>query len=160
MITPPIYAELRFISDCLCERLEEEGAGGLCWCGPYAGGGVAWDHCSECSGDACGMAWTRLVGASQYETFPVASVDFNCRKYDLYEIEVGVVRCMSTTDNGEPISEAEMLLVVQRQLADERAMRLSLKCCGAEFIQPRFYTPLGPLGMCVGGLWTAAIGIE
>jgi hypothetical protein len=159
-VVPVFAAALLDLSECLCENLETVGAGPVCWCGPISGAEPAWDYCSECGNDVCGMAWVRLVSAAPFTTFPNPDPSPGCNKNLMYTVELGAMRCVPYPSGGEPPSVTAMAEVTLRQWADAQAMYRALRCCNQPLVTAQTYQPFGPTGGCVGGAWLASIGIE
>jgi hypothetical protein len=143
---------------CVCDRLETHGGGPVCWCGLYPGDEVSWEFCGACDGDACGMAWVRLMGVFPYSTFPVPAPDLNCTLPLAWQVEVGALRCLPESDDlPAPDQLAGTSLTM---MADATALYQALRCCSASQVAPELWTPLGPQGGCVGGAWSAYLAVE
>jgi hypothetical protein len=162
LIVPPFAGALLLLADCLCERLADTPGGSPCWCGILPGASPAWDYCGgECNDGACGMGYVRLDLTNPSESFPTATLDYNCTKPLAHRVEIGVLRCMPILDDGEvpdPTVLAEVALV---QWHDMWAAYRALTCCGAfTDVVVEQYLPLGPEGGCVGGAWYGWIGVD
>lgn len=157
--SPVMMLALVDLAECLCAELAATGAGPTCWCGLVPGAEVAWDYCTECTGDVCGMGWVRVIGLFPYDTFPVGVVDDRCIRPLAVAVEVGATRCLHVPDGGEPPTEAAMLEATLAQSADALAMWRALKCCDTPLAVQQ-YTPIGPTGGCVGGTWLAYIPLD
>lgn len=161
---PSVQAILLELVDCVCTSLADNGAGPTCWCGLYPGETISWEYCGgECDEGACGMGWVRATTVFPYETFPVPVIDSRCQRPLAWGVEVGALRCMSMGQ--EIASPEEMADTSLSQVLDARALWLALKCCqdnnGRSIeISPDVYTPVGPLGGCVGGFWTAFLTLD
>jgi hypothetical protein len=137
---------------------------------------VSFDYCGEggCDLDGCGngQAWVRLVNVQavvrQSETGTSTGVAFtSCRGEYIFQLEMGVTRCIPGVDaSGNPPTTEELLEATRFQLADMDTMRRAITCCFAtdrqwgenRGVQMESYTPVGPEGGCVGGYWTFYIG--
>lgn len=137
---------------------------------------VSFDYCGNegCGINGCenGQAWVRLVSIQavvrQSTTASTSGVAFtSCRGDYIFQLEMGVTRCISGLDpSGNPPSTEELLESTRFQLADMDAMRRAITCCfatdrgwgDARGVQVDSYTPVGPEGGCVGGYWTFYIG--
>lgn len=155
---PPVAIALVELADCVCDQLASTGAGPTCWCGVYPGAEVAWDYCGECDGGRCGMGWVRLRAAFPYDVFPTGIIDFRCKKPVAWSVEVGALRCLPTTPDGMLPSPAQMTEAAIDQAADARALHTAISCCGLD-VAVESYLPLGPLGGCVGGVWSAYLEV-
>lgn len=131
-----------------------------CRVGLYPGLEVAWDNCGEggCSGRD-GQLWANIVAID-----PVSSATGNGSPCDTYTwtAEVGIVRCAAgPTSSGQPPSIERVEQDAWRQGADADAIRAALRCCAEgrsnenlrDVVLPS-WRPLGPDGLCVGGVWT------
>ena len=96
---------LTALADCLCEELTTNGAGPLCWCGVVPGLTVSLEYCETCSGDSpCGMGWVRVVTVTPTDVFPLPSLEPNCRRPLVWQVEAGAMRCMPVPANGEMVT--------------------------------------------------------
>lgn len=158
---PGIFQLLLEISDCVCRELSEGPVGPVCLCGPVPGLSPAWDGCTGCDNDACGMAYVRLGPVTPYESFPIPEVEgVGCRRPLMYTVVAGALRCMPTPDGGGPLSNQESAEVSVRQWADMWSLYRAIKCCPASLISVGAYQPLGPQGACVGGEWTFWVSLD
>lgn len=150
-----VWPLLTDLASCLCREITDAGLPEPCFCGVLPGAQVALDYCTSCDDGRCGMAWTRLAAI-----LPVLSetpVPRRCQVGLVISIEAGVVRCAPMPDDdGNPPSMAEQFEATALQMADQAAIQRALLCCsGIEAPVLGAYQPLGPLGGCVGGSWTA-----
>lgn len=165
-ITPPIVlptkAELMLaeLVDCVCSQLATNGAGPTCWCGLYAGQNVAWDYCSDCGNDQCGMGWIRVVNVYPYEIFPQQVVEARCVRPLAWAVEVGALRCLPIPHDGGPLPVPTMADVALAQYRDIEALHAAIQCCELPLHALGPYQPVGPEGGCVGGFWLAYIDPE
>ena len=158
-IAPPAVAlALIDLADCVCHELTATGAGPTCWCGLYPGASVSWEYCGSCSGGYCGMGYVRATGVFPYDGFPNPVIDFQCAKPLAWGIEVGALRCMPVSDDGEIASPVVMSEVTLGLILDAKALYRAVKCCGYDVAMERYY-PSGPAGGCVGGYWTAYLDL-
>lgn len=157
---PTIMPYLSALVDCMCEQLAETGAGEPCWCGILPGLVVSLEYCETCNTDhPCGMGWVRVAAVFPYETFPTPTLDPHCRLPVGWQIEAGAVRCMPVPGDGEILPPDAMTLVALNQMADAEAIHRALLCCEAPEVVVELYQPIGPDGGCVGGFWTAYLGL-
>jgi hypothetical protein len=73
-------------------------------------------------------------------------------------IEVGALRCFPILEDGEILAPNDMNHLAAEQMQDAHALYRALLCCDAPSMVVQAWTPLGPEGGCVGGMWTAFIG--
>jgi len=155
VIRVPIADYLSELLECLCSSVAEYGQGPVCWCGIHPGDNASWDLC-ECGDGSCGKAWVRLGSAFPYETFPAASLQSQCELPVAYTVEVGIMRCMPTMELDGSAPEADVVSDVALGIAiDQAALLRAINCCQSSHIKSvEAWQPLGPLGACVGGVWT------
>lgn len=159
-IAPPAIAvALLDLTECVCTELATTGGGPMCWCGLYPGLTVSWDYCGECEGDKCGMAYIRLAGVTPYDLFPFPAVDDRCVKPLAWGIEIGALRCFPTPADGSLVDPNTMAEVAMIQVLDAQAVWRAIKCCGID-LAVEAWRPLGPLGGCVGGAWSAFAALD
>lgn len=158
-ITQAVVVALAELGDCVCAELTQTGGGEPCWCGLYPGQQVAWESCGECSGGRCGMGYVRVAGVFPSESFPVAAIDRRCTLPLVWAIEVGALRCFPYTSDGDAPPPTEMADAAVVQILDASALHRAIKCCSVE-VAVQSYTPVGPMGGCVGGYWTAFLAVE
>lgn len=142
------------IASCLCLELADavrEGNAQPCICTVMPGAVVAFDYCEE-----GGMAWARLAGILPVEN----TQPYTCAvEYDV-TVEIGILRCApGLGEDGELPTMPEQLAASMQQQFEMGLMHKVLSCCAttASFDGPAIngYTPVGPDGGCVGGVWTA-----
>ena len=152
-----IWPTLTALSQCLCEELTATGLlPGECFCGVVPGDQAAYDSDE-------GLAWVRLDSAYPYTSFPNRDSDLsNCGKPLAFDVEVGVLHCITAMDNaGNPATALEKFEATRRQLATMAAMRRAIICCAPEnLVVLNSYTPIGPEGTLVGGSWSVTLGVE
>lgn len=151
---PGPWALLTSMRDCLCEAIEQAGAGReVCWCGILPGAVAVHDFAEG------GQAWVRLVSSFPTDNFPNPSSQPRCYMPQAYTVEVGIVRCAATTDgHGNAPTPAEQAYVAEVQMADMELMRRAIQCCVGkdyDYVLGN-YLPFGPAGIAVGGVWTFA----
>ena len=158
----PMATEL---ASCLCRTIAINGLPAPCFCGVLPGEAVAYDYCAPCEGDACGMAWVRLVAAAErsvvFAATTLAATGNPCDVSLAATFEIGILRCAPTLkENGDLPTMADHLAAAELQFADMAAARESALCCFTDRRQIALgaYTPIGPEGGCLGGAWTVNIG--
>lgn len=161
-----VYPLLVLAAACLCRSVEDADLPPLCFCGVLPGQLVSLDYCQgDCTGGCSGQGWTRMTTVTQagYEggpntAFRHADQIDHCAVLLDTVIEMGIVRCFASAgDEGEPPTPSAYLEAVSLQMADMAAMQRAITCCLREATTRRVtlgpYTPIGPEGMCIGGLW-------
>lgn len=146
------------LAACLCASLTPDGEEehGLCFCGILPGDNVAIDYIDDCN--TCGMAWVRLERAYPASGIGIAATDVtNCATPLGLDIELGVVRCISTGVNGEAPRPEDLLEAAEQMDADLLAIRRAISCCGELDVEYSVseYQPIGPEGGVVG--WTVTV---
>jgi hypothetical protein len=155
----PIATQL---ASCLCRELADAGGPEPCFCGILPGDNVAFDYCSPCAGDRCGMAWVRLAGVvpMQNETFGFITPN-RCAPVLMGVFEVGVLRCAPTMlEDGSPPTMADQLDAATLQASDMAAACRAAACCfgNERAVTLGAWNPVGPDGGCLGGSWAVTIG--
>lgn len=150
----PIMVQMQ---QCLCETLADRGLlPGDCFCGLVPGQQVTWDYSQ-------GMAWVRLDSNVPSSVFPNQSFDLNnCGTTLAAEIEIGVLHCApGPASDGSPPTQAQQFESTRLQMATMAAMRAAILCCADGTDLDMIlggYTPQGPNGNLVGGVWTVSVG--
>ena len=152
------------LTDCLCTQISESGLPDVCFCGLVPGEVASQEYSGDCN-DACGMAWVRISAMypSSQVGVPGETVG-NCDKGLGADLEIGIMRCMSSGQpDGGPPSPKELAEAVALQTLDALAMRAAVVCCPSlgehDYILGP-YTPLGPEGGLVGGIWSLSVGSD
>lgn len=153
-----VFAKMQAIATCLCAQIETDGLPTPCFCGVIPGEAAVFDYIDGCDNE-CGMAWVRLDTAQPTTGIGIVNETLNnCGSEVGFQVEVGIVRCFPIPEDGNPPTEAEYLEGAELQVADMLCMRRALACCDiGDFILDA-YTPIGPDGMVLGGLWQATLG--
>lgn len=153
---------LTALAECLCAEIGKAGPR-TCFCGVVPGSGAVAEYSGNCN-DKCGMAWVRLVtiypsdGVGQQ-----AEAVGNCYLGTDAIVEVGILRCAAMPDDrGNPPTGYALLQSFEQQTTDALTMQRAIMCC--EAISPKdiilgVYTPQGPLGGMVGGVWQFTMGL-
>ena len=150
------------LASCLCAELASSGLPEPCFCGIFPGEQAPFDFCA-CDSGGCGQAWVRLAAAGPSSFFPTiggTSGLGSCAAQLAFQFDVGVLRCAPMPDDqGSPPTMSAQFEAAQLQYADMMAMRRAIVCCaraskrGMDLGQ---YTPTGPQGGCLGGVWAVA----
>lgn len=129
---------------------------------------AAWDDCCDRSPDGDGQAWVAVERVYPTDPFPLEVVEpMRCGPSEYAAaLAVGVLRCAHTVDDRGRSPSAEKVTGDAEEVARDRQAALTAILCG--FLpdadpgtwQLGQWTPLGPDGGCVGGLWrlTVAVG--
>lgn len=151
---------------CLCAELDDTVGGPVCTCCLAPGAEPV--ECCECA-EGEGKAWVRVVriwptGAR----WPLPAADPAACRVGGYavELELGVVRCVSTIDDdGSPPTCDDRTADTVKILEDAAAMRAAASCCfpGTDLGRawrsiPGEWRPIEPQGGCAGG--TLLVTIE
>ena len=129
-----------------------------------AGGPPAWDNCCE------GQTWVRVAAIRPHlDGSNRQSARFSPCGVAYWEVTlgVGVLRCAVTLDAQGNAPSAEALNSEGRAMSgDVAALRDAILCNLPEIsgvlpnlVRVERWDPLGPQGGCVGGEWTATVGI-
>lgn len=146
---------LTVLAACLCEQITASNLPETCFCGVVPGDQVPGFYAGNCN-KKCGMAWTRLVNVYPSATIGQPSQQpNNCGIGTGVSVELGMLRCAHVGTEDRPPTPAEQMADAQLQIADMLAMRRAVACCpgSADFVLG-VYTPTGPQGGLVGGVWS------
>lgn len=129
---------------------------------PVVGAEIPLDYVGGDSCDDCSQGWVRVSSIFPSIDFPNAdNSQLNNSTKLAIEIEMGIARPIDGLDEkGDPPTVAEYTAGFREQMADmaalKRALCKCLKAAGHDFLLTG-YTPAGPLGLVVGGAWTALV---
>ena len=147
------------LADCLCQEIKKREMPEPCFCGVLPGDDAPFIYCNVCQG---GQAWTRLVGVGT----PSGDMELplnNCVGMMAVQIEMGMVSgFLGIDDDGEPIGMGANFAAFERQIDEMDAMFTALTCCDLtiqEKVSGLSYTPVGPEGGCLGGIWTGTVPV-
>ena len=135
-------------------RSSLDGADPVCFCGVVPGEAMAIDYVESCD-DTCGMAWVRLIAVVPANGFGIPNTNTgNCGAALGIDIEVGMARCFPTPDDGGPPDAETQLAIAAQVNADMMVMRRAIACCpGSRDWVIDGYSPFGPQGGSIGGIW-------
>lgn len=129
------------------------------------GADAPWDTCCDCPAGE-GQAWVAVSRYFPTESFPdPAAGAHRChpREYAV-ELVAAVLRCATVVDDaGQPPSAAAVTDDARKVGRDRQALLEAILCgyVGDDADPGEFrlgeWTPLGPLGGCVGGQWTLTV---
>lgn len=163
MVTPdPFAPPMQAILTCAEEALTaDDRPVGLASLTP--GGIPAHDNC--CNGPAGGQLWVRLAGAfPSGNPFPQPDTTARCPTGLAVQIAVGVIRCVHTISDNMAFPTAEEMTADALGITQDAATILDvLRCCAPDdrwAIMIGRWNPLGPLGGCAGGEWTATLAVD
>lgn len=146
------------LSGCVEAQFAEDGRPGVCFNGVIPGDGVTALWSGECENDLCGMTWVRMVQAYPAKTVGVLDQSSDPCDLDLgMDVEVGVLRCTTVLIEDAETEETESLEVSNDIMADMMSLRRAILCCFSASKHDRVlgsWTPMGPMGQLVGGVWT------
>jgi hypothetical protein len=155
-----VWDAVEALATCLCSEIlnPDNGVPDVCFCGVVPGDAAVVQYAGDCS-EKCGMAWVRL--GSVYPASSVGVLDQspgNCTASIGYDVELGIVRCMSVGDEqGNLPPPEELLAAAELQAKDALVLWRAVYCC--DVVEPKTvivgnYVPLGPDGGLVGGIIT------
>lgn len=156
---------LASVLDETLNRLKVDGSDAdLCSKTLMSGGDLILDYGLESCG---GMLFVRLLGANPTSAFPESDVTINNCAYTLaYQCEIGLLRpAVMPTQSMKRIilpTDEENYDQSIRQYGDMGMMLESLNAVGNEYEEFLIgqYTPFGPEGGIIGGIWTFTVGEE
>ena len=112
--------------DDVTKAIEECGQGPACRNELVTGGDVAWQVCSPCSDDSCGMAYVRIGEGFTFSSFPEPDVSPTCIHQEATVLAVGVVRCWPLGDDEEGPSEEAVANATLGLMEDRAALRSAI----------------------------------
>jgi hypothetical protein len=147
------------LADCLCQEIRKREMPTPCFCGVLPGDEAPLNYCNACQG---GQAWVRLVSVGAPEGD--LSVPTNaCAGIVVVQVEMGMVHgYLPIDDDGEPADLSTALAATTRQIDEMDVMYHVLTCCSLsmrEKVSNLGYTPVGPDGTCLGGIWTGMVPV-
>lgn len=158
-VADPVFPKLAALAGCLCAGVEEEELMPLCFCGMKAGTAASLDFIGNAS---CldkgrdGMGWVSVETAFPTQNFPSPILTPHCGDYLTVNCVMGIVRTYPVNENGEPLDVKTELAVASRQVTEMLVMQKAITCCGVE-VAGLNYTPIGPVGQAIGGMWRFAL---
>lgn len=153
-----ILTRLENLATCLCAAILEANLPEPCFCGIVPGEAVVEDYIGDCE-PVCGMAFVRLASIYPATSLGQPSDDVNnCGLMLGADIEIGILRCISSGEaDGSPPSPEELYAATQLQINDSLAIYKAVNCCDLGDVLMDTYSPVGPLGGIVGGIWPISI---
>lgn len=118
------------------------------------------------NGDNCAEVIVNLTNAVPMSNFPVVDTQGTCATELGFQIEVAIFRCApmmrGSQNNPIPPAPEEQLEATRLHLADMQAARAAIRCAMGEtdrnYVLGAF-TPYGPSGGVVGGIWVLTFGM-
>lgn len=170
------WAALNRLAECLCESVDAAVLAGdlhaaLCRCGISPGGEVAYDFIGNADcGESDGQGFVVMLGAYNSTRFPQPDQGFDpCGINSMaIVVNVGIIRSIPISEDGEPMTADEMLAASLIQVTEMELIKTALTCCYVEksrlagsssLVSLGTYTSAGPVGGAVGGYWSATISI-
>lgn len=150
-----INADLAALAGCVCAGLDP-----VCACAIMVGSELYDFQPDEDCEEECSRAWVRVA-----EAYPATGIGIqeeatnaNCEGMINLQIEIGVVRCIEVPSDGEAPTVSALLAASVQQIRDMVAIRKAILCCEHfEDYMLGTYTPIGPEGPQIGGIWTMAV---
>jgi len=144
------------LHECLCATLSARNLDPKCECALLHGEGTQ----PSLPKAGNGYAWVGLNGVFPSKTFPSQdSNSGNCGSPLVASVTMGIMRCYAVKAVGESVEN--MMLYMDKQMADMAAMRYAIECCAADDelqVSLGAYVPIGPEGGIYGGNWSLSIG--
>lgn len=162
---PLVSATVVEMIDGLLAVIRERGWTEPCLLALMPGADVPFDYCDNDDCGEGGMAWVRLVLVSPLLNAD-GTVTASCTTGMDISFEMGMLvgapRMTQVGDQFVPPTAEENIMASLRQYEQMDAMYEALTCTElSSGFRPAIvnYTPVGPQGGCVGGIWTATIGV-
>lgn len=158
-----VFDRLTSLAACLCAQIRADGSPEPCFCGVIPGDGAVAEYAGDCETEN-GMAWVRLIGMYPAEGVGVESLTAgNCSAGLDAMVEIGMLRWAALPDErGNPPSASALLDSADLVTTDALTMMRAVACCpdlsSKDYILGA-YTPIGPLGGLVGGVWRVTIAV-
>jgi hypothetical protein len=142
-------------------ELRKNGTDDVCSATKFPGEGVALDYA-----DCGGMLWVRLTSAAPSASFPAPVQDLNnCAKSLAFPVEVGLMRpapipANFVTGEMDLPDDEDHSAATDKQLDDMEAMYRGIRAAAKdiEYLIVGTYSPQGPTGGTVGGVWSLTVG--
>lgn len=117
------------------------------------------DEDDECDEDevACSQVWVRVM-----QVVPASSDSWggDCATVMRLDLEVGVLRCIEIPDGGEAPTASDVLVAAAQAMDDMKAIYCAAMSCEVwASIEVGQWSPTGPLGGQVGGIWTFTVEV-
>lgn len=160
MIYQQVVGTMQALRDAVEEQFKKVSDDGFCLLTLMPGEVVPFDYCDRCDN---GMAWVRLVSMQPSEEQSDQRVEGRCFADLSMTVEVGHIFAAPWPDaDGDLPEEHEHSAATLRQIECADVMLTALLCTDLPddvFASRPSYAPVGPDGGCLGGVWTATIGL-
>lgn len=150
------------LAACVVELRADGTDENLCATAKYPGEAAPLDY-AECGG----MLWVRLATSAPSTQFPSPESRPNvCAQTLAHQLEIGLMRPSpipeDTLGNFELPTDEDHSAAADRQMDDMEAIYRGIVRAARdiEMVSIGSYTPVGPVGGTVGGMWTLAVGNE
>lgn len=116
------------------------------------------DDCAEDEA-FCSQAWVRVMSVTP--THVGESFDGgDCAAVLQLSLEVGVLRCLDTPEDGAAPSASQVLVAAMQSMSDMRAIYCAAMACEVwDSIASGGWNPTGPMGGQYGGIWTFTVAV-
>lgn len=113
------------------------------------------DDEDESAGADCSQLWVRVMDVSEKPGQPQGFDGSSCADVMLYQLEVGILRCLHIPEGGEAPTTSEVLNQALQAMTDMNDIRCAALACEVDAtLVVGSWTPLGPQGGQHGGVWT------
>lgn len=147
---------LQAVLQCVCDEFTEAGLNDHCECALIPGVGST----PFPPAPGMGTAWVGVNYIYPTTAIPEQAIGGDCSANLGANITVGSMRCYKITK--ETPSVDDMLLYMDKQMADMAALRRAIMCCDGlkdyEMVVGQ-YTPIEFTGGMFGGAWTVDVGL-
>lgn len=161
-MTGEVYAKLVTLRDSLAQAIADAQLDPLCSLAVQPGNAIAFDFALCDDEGREGMGWVLLQSAfpSNRLPTPVAGVT-SCATDTGLTCQVGIIRAMPISDDGEPPDDATYLALAERQMTEMEVIRSAIVCYYGKGrdVALGAYTPTGPQGAAIGGFWTCTLSL-
>ena len=128
------------------------------------GGPPPYDTCCDC-GTGEGMAYVQIASVAPTDDFPNQQTGaMRCPPSgQILQLNIAILRCAAVVDDqGRAPSSERMTADALKVQRDRTIVYEAIRCCYLDDADPGTYvigafTPLGPIGGCVGGLTTLTL---
>lgn len=153
-----INAYLVALAQCVKEEVAKNGE--TCFSGLTVGDSfISMSGVDDDCDDACGEAWVRVIQMYPSTSTGVAETrSINCSVGLGIDIEIGALRCFEMS--AEAPTAEKLLTANVGSMNDAAAIYRAIACCDHfPDIVVGTWTPLGPEGGLVGGVWTLSASL-
>lgn len=109
------------------------------------------DSCED-GESMCSQVWVRVMDASVVDL--IEGFEGDCAGTMQLSLEVGIIRCIETPEEGEAPTASDMLVAATQAMTDMQTIYCAAMSCEVwGSITVGQWTPMGPLGGQYGGTW-------